>query len=73
MENIHLSELPGTFQDCVTAARELEVQYIWIDSLCIIQDERDDWARHAQYMDMIYENAQFTLRPCAPKKVRCHS
>jgi hypothetical protein len=61
MANIQLSELPRMFQDCMTAARQLGVQYIWIDSLCIILDNRDNWARRAQCMDMIYENALFTL------------
>ncbi|KAH8602623.1 heterokaryon incompatibility protein-domain-containing protein [Bisporella sp. PMI_857] len=61
LENISLSVLPRTFQDCVFAAQELGVQYIWIDSLCIVQDDRNDWARHAQSMDKIYENSLFTL------------
>ena len=61
MKYISLSELPRTFQDCVVAAHELGIQYIWIDSLCIIQDDRQDWARHAGAMDKIYENALVTL------------
>jgi hypothetical protein len=54
---IDLSTLPSTFQDAVIVARELGVSYLWIDSLCIIQDDQDDWARHAEHMDQIYENA----------------
>ncbi|RYN39767.1 hypothetical protein AA0112_g3660 [Alternaria arborescens] len=51
------STLPPTFQDTIIVARELGVSYLWIDSLCIIQDDKDDWARHAEHMDQIYENA----------------
>ena len=51
------STLPPTFQDTIRVARELGVSYLWIDSLCIIQDDQDDWARHAEHMDQIYENA----------------
>ncbi|RYN88928.1 hypothetical protein AA0120_g7212 [Alternaria tenuissima] len=54
---IDLSTLPPTFQDAVIVARELGVSYLWIDSLCIIQDDQDDWAGHAEHMDQIYENA----------------
>lgn len=61
MECISVSELPKTFQDCVFTGRELGLKYIWIDSLCIIQDDREDWAHHAQCMDKVYENALFTL------------
>lgn len=43
LESHHLGieweELPKTFQDAVTVARALEVDYLWIDSLCIIQDD----------------------------------
>lgn len=60
-EHISFFDLPRTFQDCVTTAHALDVQYIWIDSLCIVQDDRQDWARHAQCMDKIYENALFTV------------
>lgn len=65
MEYIPLSELPRTFQDCVVAARKVGVQYIWIDSLCIVQDDREDWARHARCMDKVYETALFTVAAVA--------
>ena len=58
---IDSSSLPRTFQDTITVAQELDVSYIWIDSLCIIQDQEDDWARHAGQMDKIYENALFVV------------
>ena len=54
---IDVSTLPPTFQDSIIVARELGVCYLWIDSLCIIQDKQDDWARQAEHMDKIYENA----------------
>jgi hypothetical protein len=54
---INYSELPHTFKDAITVALETNVKYLWIDSLCIVQDEEDDWAQHAEMMDKIYENA----------------
>ena len=40
MEGISFAELPKTFQDAIVVSRALRVQYLWIDSLCIIQDDR---------------------------------
>lgn len=54
-------DLPRTFQDAVTVAQKLNISYIWIDSLCIVQDQEADWARHAEQMDKIYQNALFVL------------
>jgi hypothetical protein len=58
-ESICLEELPKTFQDAVIIARRLkyQYQYLWIDSLCIIQDSEDDWRRESAMMGDIYRNA----------------
>lgn len=39
LAGISWDELPKTYQDTVTVARRLGVRYLWIDSLCIIQDD----------------------------------
>ena len=51
------AELPKTFSDAIDVVRSLGKQYIWIDSLCIIQDSTEDWQREARLMERIYENA----------------
>lgn len=38
------AELPATIRDLVTVATELGIRYIWIDALCIMQDDKEDWA-----------------------------
>ncbi|KAH7083988.1 heterokaryon incompatibility protein-domain-containing protein [Paraphoma chrysanthemicola] len=58
---IDVSSLPRTFQDAFTVAEELGISYVWIDSLCIIQDQQANWAIHAGVMDKIYENAQVVV------------
>jgi len=40
---IPISVLPKTFNDAIALTRRLGVRYIWIDSLCIIQDDNLDW------------------------------
>ncbi|KAM6516544.1 hypothetical protein FALCPG4_014727 [Fusarium falciforme] len=60
---IELKDLPQTFQDAVEVARELKVRYLWIDALCIIQDEDDheDWKRECGNMASIYRNSYLTI------------
>ncbi len=45
----------------MNVARMLEVQYAWVDSLCIIQDDGDDWQREASKMAEIYANSYLTV------------
>lgn len=48
------SSLSQSFQDAIYIARRLGFEYIWIDALCIIQDDRDDWCREASQMAEVY-------------------
>jgi Heterokaryon incompatibility protein (HET) len=54
---IPISELPVLYQDAVTACRKLGTRYIWIDSLCIIQDQEQDWIHEASTMGRVYSNS----------------
>lgn len=58
--------LPKLFNDVFAAASKLQVSYIWIDSLCIIQDDADDWKREAARMGDYYQNAFFTIATASP-------
>ena len=40
---IPVSKLPKSFQDAIIITRKLGIEYVWIDSVCIIQDSHDDW------------------------------
>lgn len=55
------NELPKTFQDAITFTRRLGIRYLWIDSLCIVQDDLNDWSVQSSKMPSIYENAYVTL------------
>ncbi|PVH85646.1 heterokaryon incompatibility, partial [Cadophora sp. DSE1049] len=52
-----LSELSKTFKEAIHIATQLGLQYIWIDSLCIVQDDAEDWAREAVQMSDVYGNS----------------
>ncbi|KAL8391788.1 hypothetical protein RB595_002119 [Gaeumannomyces hyphopodioides] len=56
-----LSELPPTFRDAVTVARALGISYLWIDSLCIVQDDKEDWEVESSKMATIYQHATLTI------------
>jgi len=58
---IPLADLPQTFLDAIHLARQLRLAYIWIDSLCIVQDSHQDWAQESQQMGAIYERAYVTV------------
>jgi hypothetical protein len=53
--------LPATFQDAIHFTHQLGVKYIWIDSLCIIQDSIEDWRHEGSVMANIYESSFLTL------------
>ena len=60
-KQIKFSDLSRSFRDAVRICRRLSVRYLWLDTLCILQDSRDDWAEQASKMASIYENAFLTL------------
>jgi hypothetical protein len=58
---VPVSALPATFRDALYAIKYLGIKYIWIDSLCIIQDSTADWTREAQTMIKVYQRALINL------------
>ncbi|KAF2805538.1 HET-domain-containing protein [Mytilinidion resinicola] len=61
MRDIPWSRLPKTFQHAIEITALLGFSYIWIDSLCILQDSRPDWEEQSAHMAAIYEHAVVTL------------
>jgi hypothetical protein len=55
------ASIPCTFQDAMLFTRRLGVRYLWIDSLCIIQEDPIDWGIEAANMAEIYSGAHFTI------------
>lgn len=64
-QGIAFEESPRNFQDTVRIARALGVRYVWIDSLCIIQDDVNhvDWERESSRMADVYRNSYLTVTP----------
>jgi hypothetical protein len=73
-EEIKLSDFPQSFKDAIWITKQLGIDYIWIDALCIIQksdiDEKDfidphhsDWAKESGEMGIYYGHAFLTISP----------
>jgi hypothetical protein len=60
-DSIPLENMPQTFRDAVKITRRLGQQYLWIDSLCIIQDSNSDWQKESAVMGDIYKGSLFTI------------
>ncbi|KAJ4327168.1 hypothetical protein N0V84_002430 [Fusarium piperis] len=62
---IPFEQLSETIRDTIIITRRLDVRYVWIDSLCIIQGEEEeavkDWEAQAQQMGTIFRNAFVTI------------
>ncbi|UKZ94767.1 uncharacterized protein TrAFT101_009621 [Trichoderma asperellum] len=64
-KGISLDDLNLNFRDAVVIAIKLGVQYIWIDSLCIIQDDYSDWETEAEKMADIYRQSYINIAASA--------
>lgn len=65
--DIPIRQLPKTFQDAIYVTFELGISYIWIDSLCIIQDSKEDWTHEAKRMGDVYLHGEFNISATAYK------
>ncbi|KAF1964955.1 HET-domain-containing protein [Bimuria novae-zelandiae CBS 107.79] len=61
LAGVKYDNLPLTFRDFIDIARRLDVRYVWIDSLCIIQDSREDWEHEAAQMAEVYSYSYLTI------------
>jgi hypothetical protein len=58
---IPYDRLPLTFKDAVDCSRRLGVQYLWIDSICIIQGLGGDFNEEAKKMEDVFSGAYCVL------------
>ncbi|KAI1420262.1 heterokaryon incompatibility protein-domain-containing protein [Xylaria sp. FL1777] len=59
--SIPWESIPKLYQESIELTRLLGIEYIWIDSLCIIQDDADDWEREAGTMKAVYGNSYLNI------------
>lgn len=61
LQSIPINTMPQAFRDAVAICRELQIPFLWIDSLCIIQDDIRDWEIESSKMANIFSNAYLTV------------
>jgi hypothetical protein len=64
---IEFEQLPWTFKDALKITRELGLNYLWIDSLCIIQDSEKDWQVEAGQMSSVYGGSYVNIAASSAK------
>lgn len=67
LENLHISSLTKNFQDAVRISRALKIRYLWIDSLCIVQDDHAEWESESADMGLVYANSKCVVSASASK------
>lgn len=58
---VKVAELTRTFREAVDLTVRLGMEFIWIDSLCIIQDNKEDWENECPNMGNIYGRANLVI------------
>lgn len=56
-----VSELPSSVRDAVQITRRMGFEYLWVDALCIIQGDLEDWNHESALMARVYGGAAFTI------------
>lgn len=62
---IPLKSLPPNLKDAIAITAHLGYRYLWIDSLCVIQHDREDWKREAVLMGPYYKRCSFMISASA--------
>ncbi|KAF2731285.1 HET-domain-containing protein, partial [Polyplosphaeria fusca] len=60
-EALPMEQVPKTFRDAIYFAHCCGARYLWIDSLCIIQDSTEDWQIEASTMHTVYSNSYLNI------------
>lgn len=57
----YLDKIPKVIRDAMELVRRLGLRYVWVDSLCIVQNSKRSWNLNARMMNVIYGNAHLTI------------
>ncbi|KAK2766785.1 hypothetical protein FQN54_006099 [Arachnomyces sp. PD_36] len=55
------TDLPKTINDAIDLVKALEVRYLWVDALCLVQDDDHDVSLGVEMMNSIYHGSYFTI------------
>lgn len=69
LERIPLTSMSPVMRDAVTTCRALDIRYLWIDAVCIMQDSKSDWEEQSAQMAQVYSSSCLTI--CAASSSSC--
>ncbi|CCL99822.1 uncharacterized protein FIBRA_01846 [Fibroporia radiculosa] len=69
-EELDIRLFPKTIRDAITCTHKLKLRYLWIDTLCILQDSAEDKTREIARMHNIYRDAYVTIVAASARRVR---
>lgn len=68
-QGVSMNELTKVVQDAITACRTFGLRYLWVDALCIMQQDKTDWEEQSYQMNLVYGNSAITF--CTPATWTC--
>ncbi|OBR13180.1 Neutral/alkaline non-lysosomal ceramidase [Colletotrichum higginsianum IMI 349063] len=66
-QGMPLSSLSPVVRDTVKVCRTLDIRYLWVDALCIIQGDKADWDRESQMMGQVYYSCSVAICPVSSR------
>ena len=57
------NQLTPVIKDAISVCRTIDIKYLWVDALCIIQRDIEDWDRESEMMGMVYCHSYLTIAP----------
>jgi hypothetical protein len=61
LKGFSIYDLPRTFQDAIEMVRALGLRFLWIDAICIIQEDEGDWYKESARMKDVFTTAYCTI------------
>lgn len=58
---IAVDDLSANLRDAIFLTRSFNIRYLWIDSLCVLQDSSSDWETESSQMGAYYGRSWLTL------------
>ncbi|KAI1476512.1 HET-domain-containing protein [Daldinia eschscholtzii] len=69
MRGFGVDQASPILQDAIRVTRALGIRYLWVDAVCIIQDDKQDWYRESSQISLIFQNSTLTI--CTPASSSC--
>ncbi|KAI1799164.1 HET-domain-containing protein [Daldinia bambusicola] len=64
-----IDEASPILRDAIQVAQALGIRYLWVDAVCIIQDDKLDWYRESSQISLIFQNSALSI--CTPASTSC--